>query len=199
MLYFVLFFFSLLVNPSFLCKDNCSASASFSIISYSFLSIDIWRWTPGNVADVSATELPFTYRISTLSFPLQSCRSRMQKNNPCRNMTTELYREWQLWSGHEGAEIRYMNGSSVAGTSASSPGVSRHMYSKIFSDFWYLGQLQDWGGTIMFEICFLSGISSFNISRELCLVELHSFSKKNLNAWKMMYYLKQCKSEKYDN
>ena len=51
----------------------------------------------------------------------------------------------------------------------------------------------------MFEICFLSGISSFNISRELCLVELHSFSKKNLNAWKMMYYVKQCKSEKYDN
>ena len=36
----------------------------------------IWRGTPGDVADVPATKLPFTYLISTLSFPLQSCRSR---------------------------------------------------------------------------------------------------------------------------
>ena len=36
----------------------------------------ICRGTPGDEADVSATELPLTYRISTLSFPLHSCRSR---------------------------------------------------------------------------------------------------------------------------
>ena len=76
----------------------------------------------------SRAELPFTYRISTLSFPLQSCRSRMQKNNPFRNMTTELNLERQLWSGNENVEIRYVNSSSGAGTSASSPGVYRHIY-----------------------------------------------------------------------
>ena len=43
-------------------------------------------------------------------------------------MTTQLYRERQLWSGNESVEIRYVNGSFVAGTSASSPGVPRHMY-----------------------------------------------------------------------
>ena len=30
----------------------------------------------GDEADVPATKLPFTYRILTLSFPLQRCRSR---------------------------------------------------------------------------------------------------------------------------
>ena len=35
----------------------------------------IWRGTPGDKADVPATKLPLTYRILTLSFPLQSCRS----------------------------------------------------------------------------------------------------------------------------
>ena len=37
-------------------------------------------------------------------------------------------RERQLWSGNEDGEIRYVSGSSVAGTSALSPGVPRHMY-----------------------------------------------------------------------
>ena len=32
-------------------------------------------YVTGN-ADVSATKLPFTYQILTLSFPLHSCRSR---------------------------------------------------------------------------------------------------------------------------
>ena len=36
----------------------------------------IWRGTPGDEADVPATELPLTYQISTLSFPLHICRSR---------------------------------------------------------------------------------------------------------------------------
>ena len=36
----------------------------------------IWRGKPGDEADVPATKLPLTNRISTLSFPLQSCRSR---------------------------------------------------------------------------------------------------------------------------
>ena len=41
-------------------------------------------------------------------------------------MTTQLYRERQLWSGNESVEIRYVSGSFVAGTSASSPDVPRH-------------------------------------------------------------------------
>ena len=32
--------------------------------------------TPGDTADVPATKLLSTYGISTLSFPIQSCRSR---------------------------------------------------------------------------------------------------------------------------
>ena len=43
------------------------------------------------------------------------------KNNPFRNMM-------ESWNGNESAEIRYVNGSSVAGTSASSPGVPRHIH-----------------------------------------------------------------------
>ena len=42
-------------------------------------------------------------------------------------MRDTLYRERQLWSGNESVEIRYVSGSSVAGTSASSPGVPRHI------------------------------------------------------------------------
>ena len=46
-----------------------------------------------------------------------------------------LYRERQLWSGNESVEIWYVSGSSVAGTSASSPVVPRHMY--IYVGFLY--------------------------------------------------------------
>ena len=71
---------------------------------------------------VPATELPLTYRISTLSFPLQ-----MQ----CVFINSKgiifCIRERQLRSGDENGEIRYVSGSSVAGTSASSPGVPRHI------------------------------------------------------------------------
>ena len=49
------------------------------------------------------------------------------KNNPFRNHDDTLYRERQLWSGNESVKIRYVSGSFVAGTSASSPGVPRHM------------------------------------------------------------------------
>ena len=49
------------------------------------------------------------------------------KNNPFRKMRDTLYRERQLWSGNESVEIWYVGGSSGAGTSASSPGVPRHM------------------------------------------------------------------------
>ena len=74
--------------------------------------------------------------------PLQSCRSRTEfatlvpapelslsdaKNNPYRKMRDTLYRERQLWRGNESVEIWYVSGSSVAGTSASSPGVPRHV------------------------------------------------------------------------
>ena len=47
-------------------------------------------------------------------------------------MTTRLYRERQLWSGNESVEIRYVNGSFVAGTSATSPCVPRTMHGVIF-------------------------------------------------------------------
>ena len=50
------------------------------------------------------------------------------KNNSLENMTTQLYRERQLGSGNESVEIRYVNGSFEAGTSASSPGIPRHKY-----------------------------------------------------------------------
>ena len=42
----------------------------------SLIRVMIWRGTPSDKADVPTTKLPFTYRISTLSFPLQSCPSR---------------------------------------------------------------------------------------------------------------------------
>ena len=76
-------------------------------------------------ADVSHTELPLTYRISPLSFPLQSCRSRYD----CVIIFLKGFFgiiERQLWSGDESVKIQYVNGSFVAGTSASSPGVPRH-------------------------------------------------------------------------
>ena len=42
-------------------------------------------------------------------------------------MTTQLNGERQLWSGNESVQIWYVNSSFVAGTSALSPGVPRHM------------------------------------------------------------------------
>ena len=42
-------------------------------------------------------------------------------------MTTQLYRERQLWSGNGSIEIRYVSGSFVARKSALSPGVPRQM------------------------------------------------------------------------
>ena len=56
-----------------------------------------------------------------LSLPIQLCRHISKGIIFC-------IRERQLWSGNESVEIRYVNGSFVAGTSASSPGVPRHMY-----------------------------------------------------------------------
>ena len=50
------------------------------------------------------------------------------KNNPFRKMRDTLYRERQLWIGNESIEIRYVSSSSVAGTSALSPGVPRQMF-----------------------------------------------------------------------
>ena len=84
------------------------------------------RGTPGDDADVPATKLPFTYRISALSFPLQSCRSQ------CNYVVIFLrvifcIRERQLWSGNESVEIRYVKGSFVADTSATLHGVPRHI------------------------------------------------------------------------
>ena len=50
------------------------------------------------------------------------------KNNPFRKMRDTLYRERQLWSGNESVKIRYVSDSFVAGTSALSPGVPRHIF-----------------------------------------------------------------------
>ena len=46
-------------------------------------------------------------------------------------MTTQMYRERQLWSGNESVEIRYVSGSFVVGTSASSPGIPRQIFEKL--------------------------------------------------------------------
>ena len=70
-----------------------------NIYTYIYVNICIWRWTQGEETDVTAPELPFTYRIFNTLVPLQSCRLRMQKNNPFRNMTTKLNWERQLWTG----------------------------------------------------------------------------------------------------
>ena len=77
--------------------------------------------TPGNVADVSAKNLPFTYQVSTLPFPLQSCRSRMQKTIPLEKHVTHC-----IGSDSYGAGTRKSKYGSWAGTSALSPGVPRH-------------------------------------------------------------------------
>ena len=58
-----------------------------SIFFQKFLKIinffySIWRVTPGDKAGVPATKLSFTYRISILSFPHQSCCSQIQKMLP---------------------------------------------------------------------------------------------------------------------
>ena len=55
------------------------------------------------------------------------------KNNHFRNMTTQLYWERQLWSGNKSVKIRYVSGSFVAGTSASSPG--RRSSSHVLNGF----------------------------------------------------------------
>ena len=58
------------------------------------------------------------------------------KNSPFRNMTTQLYRERQLWSRNESVEIRYVNGNFVTGTSASLPGVPRHISKVLRTSKW---------------------------------------------------------------
>ena len=55
-----------------------------------------------------------------LSLPIQLCRHISKGIIFC-------IRERQLWSGNECVKIRYVNGSFVAGTSALTPGVPRHM------------------------------------------------------------------------
>ena len=87
-------------------------------------------------------------QVTKPTSPLQSCRSRTGfrhsrsrsravargcKNDPFRNYDDTLYRGQQLWSGNESVEIRYVSGSFVAGTSASSPGVLRHMCNTFYS------------------------------------------------------------------
>ena len=61
------------------------------------------------------------YWFSTLvsAYELLDARNNPFRN-PFRNMTTHCI-------GNESVEIRYVNGRFVAGTSAASPGVPRHM------------------------------------------------------------------------
>ena len=49
----------------------------------------LWRGTAGDEADVPATKLPCTYRISIPSFPLHICRSRY-------NVSSYFYRDYFL-------------------------------------------------------------------------------------------------------
>ena len=61
--------------------------------------------------------------------PVPELSLAIEKNNSFRNCDDKLHRERQLWTWNKNFEIRYVNGSFVAGTSASSPGVLRHMNS----------------------------------------------------------------------
>ena len=85
----------------------------------------IWRGLPGDEADVPASKLPFTDRIWTLSFPLQSCQSRY-------NCVVIFL---------QGLFFASTSDSFVAGTSASSPGVPRHMKIKYCNE-----TEKEWGG-----------------------------------------------------
>ena len=64
-----------------------------------------------------------------LSLPIQLCR------HISKGITFFCIREQQLLSGNERFEIRYVNDSFVAGTSASSPGVPRHMSECFFKHY----------------------------------------------------------------
>ena len=75
------------------------------------------RGTSGDKADVPAIELSLTYRVSTLSFSLHSCRSRYSVS---RIFLKELF--FASESDSSGAGTRM--------TSALSPGVPRHMKGK---------------------------------------------------------------------
>ena len=81
-------------------------------------------------------------QVTKPTSPLQSCRSRTEfwhsrsrsiavtPDTMCRAFSKGVIfciRERQLWSGNEDGEIRYVNDSSVTGTSALSPGVPRHI------------------------------------------------------------------------
>ena len=78
-------------------------------------------------------------QVTKPTSPLQSCRSRTGfRYSRCRSravapdtIVSSYFREQQLWSGNENVEIRYVNGSFVAGTSALSPGVLRHIFKFI--------------------------------------------------------------------
>ena len=83
-------------------------------------------------------------KVRTQNIPLQSCRARIgfrlsrsrsiavAPDTICRHISKGIIfciRERQLLSGSENVEIRYVNGSFVTETSASSPGVPRHIYN----------------------------------------------------------------------
>ena len=99
----------------------------------------IWRWTPGNVADVSATStgLPFTYRISTLSsrsydvmfLPLETWRHRSDSSGAGRECWNPV-RERQLWSG----DVGYVTWRS--------PSFVHNLYCKLMIDFSYISMFQ---------------------------------------------------------
>ena len=59
-----------------------------------------------------------------LSLPIQFCRYIS------REIVFWIH-ERQPWSGSESVEIRYVNGSFVAGTSATLPGVPRHIQTRL--------------------------------------------------------------------
>ena len=92
------------------------------------LTVDLTRnarWRSRRSRYKAAAYVPVFYTL----VPAPELSLSDAKNYPFRKMRDTLYRERTLWSGNESVEIRFVSGSFVSGTSASSPGVPRHLYA----------------------------------------------------------------------
>ena len=65
--------------------------------------------------DIPAAKLPFTYRITTLSFPLKSCRSRYNRVVIFLKGLFFASASDNFRAGNESVKIRYMTGSGDVG------------------------------------------------------------------------------------
>ena len=82
------------------------------------------RWRSRRPRYKAAAHVPDFHTLvpdPKLSLPIHLCRHIFKEIIFCT-------RERQLWNPSKNVEIRYVSGSFVAGTSASSPGVPRHTH-----------------------------------------------------------------------